>query len=114
MLDPSFRSTPPTTWDAMPRPKLKAERHRILRNYFQDLAEVMAEEGLGEAYGPLLASLGLGPEAGAGAGAGRALGSEKHSCSLLLRQLHLVMMVHITDATPELAPPNWHHLLGIT
>ena len=59
-------------------------------------------------------ALGLGPEAGAGAGAGRALGSEKHSCSLLLRQLHLVMMVHITDATPELAPPNWHHLLGIT
>jgi len=47
----------------MPRPKLRAERHRILRNYFQDLAEVMAEEGLGEAYAPLLADLGLGPEA---------------------------------------------------
>jgi len=50
----------------LPRPNRKAELHRILRKYFEDLSEVMAEAGQGEAYGPLLARVGLGPEALAG------------------------------------------------
>ena len=47
----------------MPHPKLTSERQRILRQYFEDLSAVLAEEGLGSVYGPLLAELGLGPEA---------------------------------------------------
>ena len=49
--------------DPMHRPKHTSELHRILRKYFEDLAQVMADEGLGEGYGPLLAQVGVGPEA---------------------------------------------------